>query len=341
MINYLIDSQAREDLANIAQEIGEEVLETTAQTLKGAINEVKSSGADLSDLSSITTVAAVDDTFTLDLQNKLILNFSISLDDAVTKALVVSNVSEQSGVVVSLSLRVVCNVECAITYPETVIWQNGIAPALIEDRQYLIYLESYDNGTTWIGSWLGEWLLEPVTITYLINDTFNRADSATSLGIADSGQAWVVQSGTWGISGNKAYKPGNGAGSDLAIIDTGESDVILETDIVWVSSSAVGFAARNLDNNNYIQIAIEDTGLIVKKHVDGSQTEIDSYLFTPTNGGAYRLKATLDGSSIIVELDGVQRINATDSYNSTQTKHGMRNNNNLGATFDNITAIAA
>lgn len=38
-----------------------------------------------------------------------------------------------------------------------------------------------------------------------ITDSFNRANSTTTLGNTDTGQAWTVLAGTWGISSNQAY----------------------------------------------------------------------------------------------------------------------------------------
>lgn len=50
-------------------------------------------------------------------------------------------------------------------------------------------------------------------------DTFVRADSTTSVGVADSGGAYTVSSGTWGISGNAAYPVASGR----LLVDVGTS----------------------------------------------------------------------------------------------------------------------
>jgi hypothetical protein len=49
-----------------------------------------------------------------------------------------------------------------------------------------------------------------------VTDSFNRTDSASSLGTADSGQSWSQVAGTNGISSNQAYVV---AATALAVVD--------------------------------------------------------------------------------------------------------------------------
>jgi len=48
-------------------------------------------------------------------------------------------------------------------------------------------------------------IIVTTTASTSILDSFDRADSATTLGSADTGQAWTAHSSTWGITGNLAY----------------------------------------------------------------------------------------------------------------------------------------
>lgn len=52
----------------------------------------------------------------------------------------------------------------------------------------------------------------------LVADSFNRADTTSALGAADSGQVWAEDAGTWGISGNQAYSVSAGG---MARVDAG------------------------------------------------------------------------------------------------------------------------
>lgn len=73
----------------------------------------------------------------------------------------------------------------------------------------------------------------PITVT----DSFDRADSTTSMGNADTGQAWVPRAGSsavWGIISNEAYQPTNGTGTNKyehASIDVGASNIDMSVDI--------------------------------------------------------------------------------------------------------------
>lgn len=41
--------------------------------------------------------------------------------------------------------------------------------------------------------------------TVVVSDSFTRANSAVSMGTADTGQTWLANDGTWGITSNRAY----------------------------------------------------------------------------------------------------------------------------------------
>ena len=74
------------------------------------------------------------------------------------------------------------------SFPAGTKWPGGLAPtvsaaAYAYDR---FLLESLDGGAIWYGSILGQGYSD---VTYVGLDAFNRADSATSLGNADTGGA--------------------------------------------------------------------------------------------------------------------------------------------------------
>jgi hypothetical protein len=63
---------------------------------------------------------------------------------------------------------------------------------------------------------------------FVVRDRFGRADSALTLGSAETGQAWTAQQGTWGISSNQAYVAALGAGlPQVATIDSGLTEYTL------------------------------------------------------------------------------------------------------------------
>lgn len=73
----------------------------------------------------------------------------------------------------------------------------------------------------------------------IVYDTFTRADSASSLGTADTGQAWSSVVGTWGITSNRGY-PVTASGTGTAAVDTGLNPA---TTAMQVSARIYGIAA--------------------------------------------------------------------------------------------------
>lgn len=182
----------------------------------------------------------------------------------------------------------------------------------------------------------------------LISDSFNRTNNTTSLGTTDTGQTWVVVSGTWGIISNQAYAP-IPTNPSIAYVDAGISDISVTETITWISNE--GFVFRYTDASNHLLVRISSTGLGLFKNVTGTSTSIGNYAFTPTTT-TYTLKVVAQGSSITVYLDGTQRITATETFNQTSTKVGMREASSSGRLDDflvesigsssiNITSVVA
>jgi hypothetical protein len=166
------------------------------------------------------------------------------------------------------------------------------------------------------------------TVTYtkevvnnVVFDDFNRVDNATTLGTTNTGQVWENYLNVAGISGNKAYTSG-GSNNSENIVDAGVANGAIEVDLVY--STYVAVIARYVDTNNCVVARISSTGIGLFKFIDGANTKLGEYLFTPISGQNYKVKAVLNGSDITVYLDDVLRITASDSYNSTITKHGFR-----------------
>jgi len=81
-------------------------------------------------------------------------------------------------------------------------------------------------------------------------DSFNRADSATTLGTSDSGHVWTQQwTGILGISGNNAYQAT--AGNALCTIDPGVSDFYAEVKLSGNIGGEFNLVFNYLDINNY------------------------------------------------------------------------------------------
>jgi hypothetical protein len=175
-------------------------------------------------------------------------------------------------------------------------------------------------------------------VAVLVSDSFNRADSTTTLGVADTGQAWVVDAGVWGISTNKAYSSTTGAVS-TAHIETGVSNSTVAANITWVSQNQ-GLILRLTDVNNYIGCRLGSSNLLLFKLVAGVATTLGIYNVMPVSGTTYALQIAADGTNISVALDGVDVITGvTDAFNQTATKVALRATMSVVSppTFDNFT----
>ena len=85
----------------------------------------------------------------------------------------------------------------------------------------------------------------------IVMDRFNRPDSATTLGTAESGQPWIHVSGKFGISNGQAYGPDTTTGVvTTAYVDSGVADNYTLAATMTVEGNG-GIAYRVIDNGNY------------------------------------------------------------------------------------------
>lgn len=45
----------------------------------------------------------------------------------------------------------------SLAFPDTVIWQDGLAPDLSATGKYLLVFRTFDSGSTWLGNLQGKW----------------------------------------------------------------------------------------------------------------------------------------------------------------------------------------
>jgi len=158
----------------------------------------------------------------------------------------------------------------------------------------------------------------------LAEDSFDRADSTTTLGTADSGQAWTADVGTWGINGNKGYRVGTTDGA-MATIDVGAADQTVSAVAVLVNGNYHGVVARMTDTNNFYLAQGNNARTQLYKRVAGTYTQLGSNGAAISNGDTLTLRVS--GTSIKLIVGGVDRITATDSGLATGNRCGMRTGN--------------
>jgi hypothetical protein len=155
-----------------------------------------------------------------------------------------------------------------------------------------------------------------------ITDSFNRADSTTTLGNADTGQAWTNVTGVLGISSNQAYRVTAVSNEAVALLETGITDMIVKgTPVSGVTNRIVGLIGRATDGNNFYLVLTDGSsvGQLYKK-VAGTFIQLGSNFALIT--GVMELRC--QGSTVSVYNDGVLVASETDTALTTGTQAGFR-----------------
>lgn len=161
-------------------------------------------------------------------------------------------------------------------------------------------------------------------------DSFVRANSTTTPGTADSGQVWT-ESGFWGINSNQLYVSSFSSVS-LTWLESGIADGIVEVDLMILpdSTNHGGLAFRLTDANNHWRLYTTGAGgATLRKIVAGVGTTVSNPSISPAFAAGDHMKVILSGSTIAVEINGVVKIVATDTFNETATKHGAYTNDTI------------
>lgn len=162
----------------------------------------------------------------------------------------------------------------------------------------------------------------PAPITQIVSDSFNRADSATSLGSTSTGQTWTVIRGTWGITGNTAYPADGCPAPGYAVIDSGNKDgTIAVTATVNPQDTRIPFRVIDANNLYWVERKGGNPGFYeLDKIVNGVSSVLASSSIAPKDGDI--IKIILSGPSINVYINGASTMSATDG-SITSSKHGI------------------
>lgn len=177
--------------------------------------------------------------------------------------------------------------------------------------------------------------------TTLISDSFNRADSAVSLGSADVGGAWTAEAGTWGIASNRGYKATvNQQG--YASIDTGVSDNIdLECTFPVAGTAGGGILIRSngLNADGWFVEACASPAVF---YFHQTATLNGLYNLPANYGAGDTLKVQVRGNVYTFLKNGAANGSYTDASNFflTNTRHGLRDYGGT-ARFENFTVVTA
>lgn len=178
-----------------------------------------------------------------------------------------------------------------------------------------------------------------------LSDTFNRANSTTTLGNADTGQAWTASSGTWGINTNQAYVVSLDTVDHVCSIEAGSANMSVSADIL-ITSNNPGLIFRLQDATNYLMVLCNSssTQFQIYKRVAGVYTVLASSatgLYTINT--THNILVSASGNSLSVKMDGTTVVSVTDATFNTATKVGFRHqtpSSTNTARWDNLQVTA-
>ena len=167
-----------------------------------------------------------------------------------------------------------------------------------------------------------------------LSDLFNRANSTTTLGNADTGQTWSSSPSQWGISSNRAYcVSGATGGTFIASIANVAKDIDMSFTLNPIGNAGgtnTGTMFRYLNSSNFMLVSMEDgsaprTGKVkLNKVVAGVFTQLGIFDPSISGGVSATLRVIAIGSMINVYRNGVLVISVTDSANMNNTGIGFR-----------------
>jgi hypothetical protein len=172
---------------------------------------------------------------------------------------------------------------------------------------------------------------------YIVGDTAVRADSATSPGSADSGQAWAVAGGTYGISGNQGYSPTVTGKATISAAGFADGVYTCEMSVVDIPNQG-WLLVRYVDANNYIRFGYSTAaGLYqLQNVVSGAVTQTVICFGKATSGDV--LAVVCSGSNVTAYLNGVAVGKAT-GWTDNQAGSGI--GLQLGSTAMRVRNITA
>lgn len=149
----------------------------------------------------------------------------------------------------------------------------------------------------------------------IVFDSFDRADSAVTLGNADTGQAWAVSAGTWGISGGQAYSVSD-VSLDCALLNNPTADAIFSYSISGDIAASVGPGSyhiihcifRALNADTLLSVELFNGVVRLYKRATGSFTALANSAVPTVDGKLYSIDARCIGNAIVVSVDGIVRI---------------------------------
>jgi hypothetical protein len=153
-------------------------------------------------------------------------------------------------------------------------------------------------------------------------DTFNRANSATSLGTpSDGGSAWVAAVGDWGINGNAAYCP-DGDSPAIAWLESSATNFEVQVTMATYAQFC-GLTFSWVDSSNYGRLLLSSAGKYELQIIVGGSEVVNLQwgVLEPVSGDVVKVRR--NGSELKGYVNGTERFSTTSTALGSSTKHGL------------------
>jgi hypothetical protein len=169
-------------------------------------------------------------------------------------------------------------------------------------------------------------------------DSFNRTASTTNLGSTDDGviQAWVQNSGTWGVISNTAYTSSAAAGSIATVAGTADFERLSVTMSTWTSGDA-SLVFRFTDTSNYCRWG-GTVGSVAELVFVVAGVATRTELSSVTLAAGDLLSVRCNGSVVECFVDDVMVLCVSETDNQSGTRVGMRTGS-IVPRFNNFTFV--
>ena len=160
---------------------------------------------------------------------------------------------------------------------------------------------------------------------YVGADTFNRADSATGLGNATSGQTYTQDTGPTNVIGISSKRAYNVTSSNCrALVNMGVSDFVYSLRVISVGSgSQVWMIVRASGSTNYWRIGVNGGAWCVQKIASGvvGDTSVTTLAYFADNDV---LRIVCNGNKITAYVNDMEIWSKIDTFNNTATQVGFQ-----------------
>lgn len=168
--------------------------------------------------------------------------------------------------------------------------------------------------------------------TVLAQDTFTGADGTSLAGRALTvGGVWLVSSGTWTIQGGKAVCTVS-TGDNWITTDVGAASYTYTVDIALSTEGVLVF--RFVDDTNYLLLVYTAAMIRLYQRVAGVFTELTNAVVAA--GATDTVKVAPNAGNVKVYLNNALVIDFNTAQFQTATRIGLRVNNDMVSSFDNL-----